>query len=126
MAGNALDVVLFPSGSSERWLYEDDGNSFDYRRGVSARRKFAARKEPTGLVVEIGSPEGTYRPLPRPIFLTVRSQSDASRVSAGGVALARMSADELQKAERGWSVRDGSLTIKIPDRFERVEIRIEP
>src|SRR5258708_18334460 len=69
MAGNALDAVLFPSGSSERWLYEDDGNSFDYRRGVSARRKFAARKEPAGLLVESGSPEGTYRPLPRPIFL---------------------------------------------------------
>jgi alpha-glucosidase len=125
MAGNALDVALFPSGNSERWLYEDDGSSFDYRRGVSARRRFAAHKELSALVVEIGAPEGTYRPAPRPFFLRVRSQSESSRVSAGGVALSRMSAEELQKAERGWSVSDGTMTIKMPDRFERVEIRIE-
>lgn len=126
MAGNALEVVLFPSGSSERWLYEDDGSSFDYRRGVSLRRKFTARKEASALVVEIGAPEGTYRPAPRPIVLQVRAQSDASRVSVGGAPLSRMSAEELQKAERGWSVKDGTVTVRMPDRFERVEVRIEP
>ena len=123
MPGHPLDVTLFPGAPSERWLYEDDGNSFDYRRGVFARRRFASRREPSGLVIEIGSPDGSYRPQPRPMLLTVRSQADAARVSVGGVSLLRVA--DLEKAERGWTARDGSLMIKLPDRFERTEIRIE-
>src|ERR1051325_4221712 len=35
MPGKPLEVTLFPSAtSSERWLYEDDGISFDYKRGA--------------------------------------------------------------------------------------------
>src|SRR5207244_31955 len=112
MAGKPLEVSLFPSGASERWLYEDDGSSFDYRRGAFARRRFAARADGT---IEIGAPEGTYRPPWRTMILTVRSRGGASRVTVNGV--------ELDK-ER-WSVRDGSLVVELPDRFERTEIRIE-
>jgi alpha-glucosidase len=130
MPGQPLEVTLYPMPSSERWLYEDDGNGFDYRRGVFARRRFAARREPSGLVIEIGSPDGSYRPQPRAMVLTVRSQADAQRVSvrtggAAAVSLTRMNAVELEKAERGWTATDGSLTLKLPDRFERVEIRID-
>jgi alpha-glucosidase len=125
MPGQPLDVTLFPGAPSERWLYEDDGSSFDYRRGVFARRRFAARRENSGLVIEIGSPDGSYRPQPRAMLLSVRSQADAARVSVNGASLSRVSATELEKAQRGWTVKDGSLMIKLPDRFERVEIRIE-
>ena len=123
MSGQPLDVVLFPGASSERWLYEDEGNGFDYRRGVFARRRFAARRETSGLVIEIGSPDGTFRPQPRAMMLNVRSQADASSVSVNGAALPRVA--ELEKADRGWSAKDGSLVIKLPDRFERTEIRID-
>jgi hypothetical protein len=74
-------------------------------------------------VIEIGSPDGSYRPQPRPMLLTVRSQADAARVSVGGVSLSRVV--DLEKAERGWTGKDGLLMIKLPDRFDRVEIRIE-
>jgi alpha-glucosidase len=124
MAGQPLEVTLFPGGTSERWLYEDSGNAFDYQRGVFARRRFASRKDGMATVIEIGSPEGSYRPQARPMIVAVRSQAGAARVSVGGVALSR--ADDLQKAERGWSAKDGSVMIKVPDRFERLEIRIEP
>jgi alpha-glucosidase len=120
MPGQMLKVAVFPIASSERWLYEDSGNGFDYRRGVFARRRFAARKDATGLTIEIGSPEGTYRPPSRAIVLSVRS--NAQRVSVGGVSLMR--ADDLDKVERGWTIKDGSVFVKIPDRFERMEIRI--
>jgi hypothetical protein len=104
-------------------LYEDDGNGFDYQRGVFARRRFASRRDPSALVIEVGSPDGSYRPQPRTMLLTVRSQADAANVSVAGVSLSRVA--DLEKVERGWSVKDGSLMIKLPDRFERVEIRIE-
>ena len=117
------DDLLFPSGASERWLYEDDGNGFDYQRGGFVRRRFAARADGSTTVVEIGAPEGTYRPQARSMLLTVRTQADAARVTIGGVSLDRT--PDLDKAERGWTTKDGSLTIKLPDRFERMEIRIE-
>ncbi len=122
MAGNALDVVVFPAASSERWMYEDDGSSFDYQRGAFLRRRFAFRRDASGAVIEIGAPEGSYRPKTRAMFVTVRSSS-ASRVTIGGAALPRV--DDLDQAERGWNARDGSVVIRMPDRFERVEIRIE-
>ena len=125
MPGQPLEVTLFPSGSSERWFYEDEGNGFGYRHGVFARRRFAARREASSTVIEVGSPEGSYRPQPRAMILSVRSQSDAAQVSMGGVSLSRMNAMELAKADRGWSTKNGSVVIKLPDRFERVEIRID-
>ncbi len=110
MPGQPLEVTLFPGGSSERWLYEDAGNGFDYQRGGFLRRRFAA----TGTTIEIGAPEGTWRPPARPLVLTVRGRS-ATRVTVGGAELPR---DQ-------WTVRDGSVVITMPERFERVEIRIE-
>ena len=67
--------------------------------------------------------DGSYRPQPRPMLITVRSQAESARVSVGGVSLSRVA--DLEKVERGWTARDGSLMIKLPDRFEQVEIRIE-
>ena len=110
MPGQPLEVSLYPSGASERWLYEDDGNSFDYRRGAFARRRFAMRADGT---IEIGAPEGTYRPPSRTLVLTVRGRANATRVMLNGT--------EIQ----GWSVQNGSLVIRMPDRFERTEIRID-
>jgi alpha-glucosidase len=110
MAGKPLEVTLYPSGASERWLYEDDGLTFDFKRGAYMRRRFAARADGT---IEIDAPVGTYRPAARSIVLTVRGRTSASRVTVNGV--------EVQ----GWSVRDGAVVITMPDRFERTEIRIE-
>jgi alpha-glucosidase len=122
MPGQPLEVTLFPSEASERWLYEDAGNGFEYRRGAFARRRFAARRDGSDLIVEIGAPEGSYRPQSRPLLLNVRSEGASVRV--GGVVLPRV--DDLAKAERGWTSRDRSVMIKLPDRFERVEIRVSP
>jgi alpha-glucosidase len=108
MPGQPLEVTLFPSPSSERWLYEDDGSSFDYQRGAFARRRFAVRADGT---IEIGAPEGSYRPSSRSMVLTIRSTS-ATTVTVNG-------------APADWSAKDGSVVIKMPDRFERTEIRIE-
>ena len=122
MTGQPLEVTLFPSGASERWSYEDAGNGFDYQRGGFARRRFASRRDGSALVVEISAPEGSYRPQARSMVLAVRTP--VTSVTVGGVALLRV--DDLAKVERGWSVKDGAVMVKIPDRFERTEIRIAP
>ena len=125
MPGQPLEVTLFPGAPSERWFYEDEGNGFGYRHGLFARRRFASRREASRTVIEIGASEGSYRPQPRAMMLSVRSQPDAARVSVAGASLSRLNAMELAAAERGWGVKDGSIVIKMPDRFERMEIAIE-
>ncbi len=109
MPGQPLIVTAFPSASSERWLYEDAGNGF----GPSVRRKFSARRDGSGTTIEVGAPEGSYRPQARSIIFTVRTIAKA--VSVNGTPLP--SAD--------WTTKEGVVTIKMPDRFERMEIRIE-
>jgi len=111
MPGQPLEVTLYPAGNSERWLYEDAGNGREYLQGGFARRRFASRAG----VIEISAPEGSYRPPSRELHLTVRGQTNVSRVTVNGTELAR---DK-------WTIRDGSLAINMPDRFERMEIRIE-
>jgi alpha-glucosidase len=118
MAGQPLEVTLYRSGDSERWIYEDGGQGFEYQRGAFARRKFSVR----GNVVEISAPEGSYRPAARALRLAVPG-IDASRVTVSGAELARV--DDFDAAERGWTVRDGSVMIKVPDGFARTEIRID-
>src|SRR5262249_39850671 len=85
MPGQPLIVEVFPSADSERSFYEDAGNGF----GPSVRRKFALH----GNTIEVGTPEGSYRPPARSIIFNVHG-------------------------------KDGVVTKKMPDRFERVEIPV--
>lgn len=123
MSGQPLEVMLYPAASSERTEYEDDGNTFDYRHGAFLRRRFAEHQDVSGLTVDIAAPEGTYRPAARSLVLTVKTLTNATRVSIAGAALPRVA--DLTKAERGWSVVDGALVVKVPDRFEAMSMRIE-
>jgi alpha-glucosidase len=107
MAGQPLIVGVYPSAASERWLYEDAGNGF----GPSVRRRFSARSDGTGMTIEVGAAEGSYRPQARSIVFTVRAS--AKTVLVNGTPYA------------DWTAKDGVITIKMPDRFEKMEIRIE-
>jgi hypothetical protein len=130
MPGQPLEVMLFPADSSERSLYEDDGNSFDYQRGAFLRRTFAQHRDSSTITVNVSAPDGSYRPKGRPIVLIARGLADAARVtiqtgSAAPVSLSRLNPADLDHAERGWSVTEGSLRIKFPDPFEAAHVRIE-
>jgi alpha-glucosidase len=112
MPGQPLNVLVFPGATSERWLYEDAGNGF----GPSVRRRFSLKKEGSGTVIEVSAAEGSYRPQARSINFTIRT--------AGAVRdIPRV--EDLGKVDRGWNAKDGVITIKMPDRFERVQIRID-
>ena len=112
MPGKPLIVEVYGRGASQRTLYEDDGESFDHQRGEFARRRFSMRAEGAATVVEISAPEGSYRPAARSMVFRMRAIPNAKSVTVGG-----------KPAE--FSVRDGGIEITMPDRFERVAIRIE-
>jgi alpha-glucosidase len=56
-----LILHIYP-GSEESWLYEDDGQSTEYRQGESRVTRFVCRTgEPKDLLVSV-QPEGAYQP----------------------------------------------------------------
>ncbi len=114
MPGQPLIVSVFPASRSERSFYEDDGETLAYQRGQSVRRLFSQERTADAVVVRVGAPEGPYRPAARDLVLRVRTEAPRA-VAMGGRPL-----------EAGaWSWSEGWLTVRRPDRFEPLELRIE-
>lgn len=81
-----LILELFPKGSSEYELYEDDGESLAYREGTCARTTITCRKEGNVVHVDVGQRRGAYAGMPkvRTNHVRVFGQKAAS-VSVNGV-----------------------------------------
>ena len=61
IAASEIEVVVFPGPTpSTLDLYEDDGNSLEYRRGRCARTRVCTHADSSGAVVEVGPTVGEY------------------------------------------------------------------
>ncbi|HEU5397493.1 MAG TPA: TIM-barrel domain-containing protein, partial [Verrucomicrobiae bacterium] len=119
MPGQPLRVLIAPAAKSESALYEDDGESMEYRQGDYLKRRFEQTTDKEKTVVEVSAPEGKYRPAPRQLVLEIWLDQAPQAVVEGageGEPLPRMDANQLTKSSRGWSFADGLLTIKDSDR----------
>jgi alpha-glucosidase len=125
MDGQPLFVHVYPAERSEASLYEDDGRTVAYRRGVFARRRFAQRRDARSVAIEAGAVEGAYRSPPRELVFTVIGEAGASRVSLDGRPLPQVAPAALAAAPSGWGVRDGVVVVKIADRTQALRITIE-
>ena len=56
---NPLIFEIYPKDDSSREYYEDDGISFEYRRGVFLRERISISQHENGIRLEISSPEGS-------------------------------------------------------------------
>jgi len=122
LPGKPLHVLVAPATWSEATLYEDDGATLDYRKGVSAKRSFRQTRDDKTAAIEISAPTGPYRPPARDLILELWLEQMPLGVSVGTgqakVLLPRLDAPALAKAPRGWTYADGLLTVKEPDSFE--------
>jgi alpha-glucosidase len=137
ISGQALQVSVYPAPSSTSTLYEDDGQSLHYRKGVFSKRRFTQTRtsdssgRDQSATIEVAAAEGTYRPAARPLVLSVRWTGEPRSVSvrsagAAGAALERMSHGDLEKKPEGWTLsEDGFVIVKIPDRFDGLAVVIE-
>jgi alpha-glucosidase len=125
MPGLPLVVGVYPAARSEASLYEDDGLSLEYRQGSFARRRFVQTRADGRVVIEVGAPEGAYRPAPRDLLLSIVLDQEPKRVLLGTEPLLRRSPSELAVEPRGFSVTEGAVTVKLPDRFEAVRVTLE-
>ena len=59
----SLTLRVFPGDQCEGSIYQDDGQTFDFRRGIYFRQRFTCSQSSEGAVtVDLGAPEGSYRP----------------------------------------------------------------
>jgi alpha-glucosidase len=141
MPGQQLRVSVFPAAAkSESILYEDDGLSFDYQRGVFLKRAFRqTRSAPIKdgadgpVTIEVGAAEGSYRPKDRLLELMVawRGMPRSVRLQAGPagtpVDLPRRQGGPAESQGAGWvATDDGFVVIDQPDRFDGLTVTIEP
>lgn len=127
MAGQPLEVHVYPAASSESMLYEDDGATLAYRQGAFMQRRFRqTRNQNMSVTIDVDSPEGRFRPAGRDLELWVGWDGVPSRVTSGSATLTRYSPEELAKQPAGWTVaNEGLVVVKQRDTFQPMRVTIE-
>ncbi|HEY3762670.1 MAG TPA: glycoside hydrolase family 31 protein [Verrucomicrobiae bacterium] len=117
MPGNPLEVLIAPAKESGASLYEDDGESLDYRSGQFMKRQFRQTSDDDRMTVEISAPEGSYRPQARALIVETWLDHAPKTVSAqiGGGVMKKLS---------GWSFKNGLLRIRMDDTFQAMRVVI--
>jgi alpha-glucosidase len=96
-----LSIYVGENGSEE--LYEDDGSSFEYRTGASAKRIVQFSTTNGSHLLSIGEVKGTYRFPDRTLiarFVGIEKRPAGVRLS--DETLPQLSPENLDKGQRGW------------------------
>jgi len=130
MPGNPLRVLIAPADESESSLYEDNGESLDYRHDDFMKRNFHQTSNDQKMIVDLSAPQGSYRPQTRALILETWSDRAPKSVSikignADEISLSNLDAQTFQKSSRGWTFADGLLTVKDNDNFQPMRFVIE-
>jgi alpha-glucosidase len=130
MPGKPLRVLVAPAADSKSALYEDDGESPDYRNGDFMTRSFHQTRNDGEITVDISAPDGTFRPTKRDLILETWNDHAPKNVSvkigdAAAVALPRVDAEAFEKAAQGWTFSGGLLKAKTGDAFEAMRLAVE-
>lgn len=126
MPGQRLGIRVYPGPPREATLYEDDGDTLQYAQGHYLLRRVTYDAADRAHTLEIGSPSGDYRPAPRSLEVSIPWEGEPARVVLGnGDVVPRVSFDALGDRSSGWTVHQGFVTVRQPDSFGVVRIRIE-
>ena len=132
MPGKPLHVLIAPAKESESSLYEDNGESLDYRKGNFMKRRIHQLRSDRETIVDVSAPEGSFRPAARELFVEAWTEQEPHAVSVqhgaaagNGNPLPRIAPSELVSSPSGWSYANGLITIKDSDHFEATHFSIQ-
>jgi alpha-glucosidase len=132
MRGNALHVLVTPALRSEAAFYEDDGESLDFRQGVSCKRRFTQTQDDVSTTIDVTPPEGSYRPAKRDLVFEMWADRKPKSVSlrfgngnCKGEPLPHLDSTALATAERGWTYDGELLSVKHTDQFDQERLVIQ-
>jgi alpha-glucosidase (family GH31 glycosyl hydrolase) len=99
-----LDV--FPAKQGKGWLYEDDGNSFDYEKGKFAKTEFTFQKTDNGLIVKAEARTGDFKDMPKRVYLMqIHNLKDVKIIICNGKSITAVKSKELllnNSDKSGW------------------------
>lgn len=102
---NPLTLDIYPSGTSSFTLYEDDGETENYKKGDFALTTFVCIEQQNGIIIDIGESRGEYkgRLKSRSYVLKVNQVSYPQDVKVERKAMKRYSsAEDFKGATKGW------------------------
>jgi hypothetical protein len=116
------EVWADAQGRASTALYEDDGLTPDYERGVFRRTSTTYRESQGAFQIDLSAPEGTYRPETRDLIFAVHGAPAVREVLLDGNPVAAVTGGS---PGRGWASSAGLLVIQIADdgRGHRIQSR---
>jgi alpha-glucosidase len=125
----ALTVDIYPGSRPSRFLYyDDDGETYDYERGVYMAVPFACAPTEGKVGFSIGKPEGTFEASLISYVLQFRLVGrPAGGVALNGQALEqKANPEQVLESKQAWTFTEGrdggTLVVKVPARQEsRIE-----
>jgi alpha-glucosidase len=126
LPGQPLIVDVMPGGNGETVLYEDDGETTEYARGVSTTRQFAQASTVERVTITMAAPIGPFRPHSRDVWLRVR-RDKPSRVTINGAPVPRVSMEQLgTQTAPAWAVDDRNIVnVRMHDGFTATQVSVE-
>ncbi len=126
---NPLTFDIYPEQSSSREYYEDDGLSFDYKKGKFLRENLSVSTTARAVEIRVSAREDTYTPSARSLEFEVHAQHNVpSSVEVNGRSLGNGVAPQaLAGTSQGWTYDADKdvVWIRIPDEGKAVTVRIE-
>lgn len=118
-----LFIELYPPamGRSEAVLYEDDGETDDYTRGVFAKRLVTQTREDDRLVIGIEAKDGPFVPPARDLILKVHLAEPPAAVS-----LDRKQLPLTERESCTYLTSERILRLSLPDDGAAHEIALRP
>src|SRR5262249_46898146 len=84
-----FEIYPDEKGSASATLYEDDGVSPAYQRGVFRRTKVEVKRDAAGYRASLDAPEGSYNPGPRKFRFVIKSAAVSKALTVADDGRAR-------------------------------------
>jgi alpha-glucosidase (family GH31 glycosyl hydrolase) len=98
-----LTIHIYPDGTSTFDLYEDDGESYDYEKGIYTITTFSSWDNGKELLIKKAVPAGNYRISEREHLYCVHQKPEVKKVIQDGRTLpVFISLCDFNSAEEGW------------------------
>ena len=98
-----MTIQVYPKGNSSFELYEDDGESYDYERGIFSISKFSCNEIKNELILKKEIPTGKFKLQERDHVFCVHGKTRVKDVQQHGHSLPFMStAKDFENALEGW------------------------
>ena len=125
MAGQPLQIKIYPATEAETSYYEDDGESLGYQRGEFARWRFHQFRDEHEIRLSREPQQGGYVPSPRQLQWLLVGESEPTRITLNGKPLKRLSGAAFANGETGWQRHVMGAQLQMADSQQPIRIVVK-